>query len=48
MGLSLQKELSQQYLGQLRKAEGRLRSMHTAQAGDLVENLGQLVSPCIL
>jgi phosphonate transport system permease protein len=31
----------EQYLGQLRKAEGRLRSMNTAQAGDLVENLGQ-------
>ena len=29
-----------QYLGQLRTAEGRLRSMNTAQAGDLVENLG--------
>jgi hypothetical protein len=30
-----------QYLGQLRKAEGRLRSMNTAQAGDMAENLGQ-------
>jgi DDE family transposase len=30
-----------QYLSQLRKAEGRLRSMNTAQAGDLVANLGQ-------
>jgi hypothetical protein len=30
-----------QYLGQLRKAEGRWRSMNTAQAGDLVANLGQ-------
>jgi hypothetical protein len=29
-----------QYLGQLRKAEGRWRSMNTAQAGDLVANLG--------
>ena len=29
-----------QYLGQLRQAEGRLRSMNTAQAGDLVANLG--------
>jgi hypothetical protein len=33
--------LQEQYLGQLRQAEGRLRSMNTAQAGDLVENLGQ-------
>src|SRR5438128_5754060 len=30
-----------QYLCQLRKAEGGLRGMNTAQAGDLVENLGQ-------
>ena len=29
-----------QYLRQLRKAEGGLRDMNTAQAGDLVENLG--------
>jgi hypothetical protein len=29
-----------QYLGQLRKTDGRLRGMNTAQAGDLVENLG--------
>ena len=29
-----------QYLRQLRKAEGGLSSMHTAQAGDLVEHLG--------
>ena len=28
-----------QYLCQLRKAEGGLRGMNTAQAGDLVENL---------
>ena len=30
-----------QYLCQLRKAEGGLRGMNTAQAADLVENLGQ-------
>src|SRR3989449_6156217 len=30
---------SDQYLCQLRKAEGGLRGMNTAQAGDLVENL---------
>ncbi len=30
-----------QYLCQLGKAEGRLRGMNTAQAGDLVENLGK-------
>ena len=30
-----------QYLRQLRKAEGRLSGMNTAQAGDLVTNLGQ-------
>src|SRR5207249_6771426 len=30
-----------QYLCQLRKAERGLRGMNTAQAGDLVENLGQ-------
>ena len=30
-----------QYLCQLRKAEGGLRGMNTAQAGDLVENLGE-------
>ncbi len=30
-----------QYLCQLRKAEGGLSGMNTAQAGDLVENLGQ-------
>ena len=30
-----------QYLRQLRKAEGGLRGMNTAQAGDSVENLGQ-------
>jgi hypothetical protein len=34
------KEHIHQYLGQLRKAEGRWRSMNTAQAGDLVANLG--------
>jgi len=33
-------EIPLQYLRQLRKAEGRLRSMNTAQAGHLVENLG--------
>jgi hypothetical protein len=32
-----------QYLGQLRKAEGRLRSMNTAQAGDLVANLANKI-----
>ena len=31
----------QQYLCQLGKAEGGLRGMNTAQAGDLVENLGK-------
>jgi hypothetical protein len=30
-----------QYLRQLRKAEGGRRHMNTAQAGDLVENLGE-------
>jgi hypothetical protein len=30
----------QQYLRQLRKAEGGLNGMNTAQAGNLVENLG--------
>ena len=30
-----------QYLCQLGKAEGGLRGMKTAQAGDLVENLGK-------
>ena len=30
-----------QYLRQLRKSEGGLRDMHAAQAGDVVENLGQ-------
>lgn len=30
-----------QYLRQLRKAEGGLSDMNTAQAGDLIENLGQ-------
>jgi hypothetical protein len=30
-----------QYLRQLRKAEGGLRGMNTAQTGDPVENLGQ-------
>jgi hypothetical protein len=30
-----------QYLCQLGKAEGGLRGMNTAQAGDLVENLGK-------
>src|SRR6266568_9507832 len=38
---SFRKRSMNQYLGQLRKAEGRLRSMNTAQAGDLVANLGQ-------
>ena len=33
--------LINQYLRQLRKAEGGLRSMNTAQTGDPVENLGQ-------
>ena len=31
----------QQYLGQLRKAEGGLSGVNTAQASDLVENLGE-------
>ena len=31
----------EQYLRQLRKAEGGLRGMNTAQTGDPVENLGQ-------
>ena len=30
-----------QYLGQLRKAEGGLSSMNTAQASNPVENLGE-------
>src|SRR6266581_4152303 len=30
-----------QYLGQLRKANGRLRGMNTAQASNLLENLGE-------
>ena len=30
-----------QYLRQLRKAEGGWRGMNAAQAGDLVENLGE-------
>jgi len=32
---------TQQYLRQLRKAEGGLSGMNTAQAGDLIENLRQ-------
>jgi hypothetical protein len=30
----------EQYLRHLQNAEGRLRGMNTAQAGDLVANLG--------
>jgi hypothetical protein len=30
-----------QYLRQLRKAAGELSGMNTAQAGDLIENLGE-------
>ena len=37
----VQLPLSIQYLRQLRKAEGGLRGMNTAQTGDPVENLGQ-------
>jgi hypothetical protein len=33
--------LYNQYLRQLRKAEGGLSGMNTAQAGDLIENLSQ-------
>jgi hypothetical protein len=33
--------LRNQYLRQLRKAEGGLSGMNTAQAGDLIENLRQ-------
>jgi len=37
----LEKTMKEQYLCQLGKAEGGLRGMNTAQAGDLVENLGK-------
>jgi hypothetical protein len=37
--LRSQDVLEAQYLRQSRKAEGRLSSMNTTQAGDLVENL---------
>jgi hypothetical protein len=40
-GLSLTTCVLIQYLGQLRKAEGRLRGMNTTQASNLVENLGK-------
>ena len=40
-GAHKQANAMDQYLCQLRKAEGGLRGMNTAQAGDLVENLGQ-------
>jgi hypothetical protein len=33
--------IERQYLGQLRKAEGGLSGVNTAQASDLVENLGE-------
>ena len=33
--------IKMQYLRQLGKAEGGLSGMNTAQAGDLVENLGK-------
>ena len=38
---ALKGRLPYQYLRQLRKAQGGLSGMDTAQAGDPVENLGQ-------
>ena len=40
METTCDREVHKQYLRHLQHAEGRLRGMHTAQAGDLVAHLG--------